>query len=46
VKGGNLFAEPMPLLAGRTVLVAVAEMDGRTRRVNRRGAVFQPVQKP
>jgi hypothetical protein len=34
-----VFVELMPLLAGRTVPVAVAKMDGKTRRVNGRGAL-------
>ena len=33
-KGGNLFVELMPLLAGRTVLITVAKVDDMTLRVN------------
>jgi PRTRC genetic system protein E len=33
-KGGNLFVELMPLLAGRTVLITVAQVDDKTLRVN------------
>jgi hypothetical protein len=32
--GGPVFVELMPLLAGRTVLIAVAEADDKTLRVN------------
>src|SRR5207249_4183204 len=33
-KGGNVFIELMPLLAGRTVLITVAKVDDKTLRVN------------
>jgi PRTRC genetic system protein E len=33
-KGGSLFVELMPLLAGRTVLITVARVDDKTLRVN------------
>src|ERR1035438_768666 len=33
-KGGPVFAELMPLLAGRTVLITVAKLDDKTLRVN------------
>jgi PRTRC genetic system protein E len=33
-KGGNVFVELMPLLAGRTVLITVAKLDDKTLRVN------------
>src|SRR5207237_460712 len=33
-KGGNVFVELMPLLAGRTVLITVARVDDKTLRLN------------
>src|ERR1035438_10451219 len=33
-KGGSMFVELMPLLAGRTVLITVAKVDDKTLRVN------------
>jgi hypothetical protein len=33
-KGGPVFVELMPLLAGRTVLITVAKVDDNTLRVN------------
>jgi hypothetical protein len=33
-KGGYVFVELMPLLAGRTVLITVAKVDDKTLRVN------------
>ena len=33
-KGGPVFVELMPLLAGRTVLITVAKVDDKTIRVN------------
>jgi PRTRC genetic system protein E len=34
IKGGTVFVELMPLLAGRTVLITVAKVDDKTLRVN------------
>src|ERR1017187_9040742 len=33
-KGGHMFVELMPILAGRTVLITVAKVDDKTLRVN------------
>ena len=33
-KGGPVFVEIMPILAGRTVLITVAKVDDKTLRVN------------